>query len=85
MWHVSAQANTGNLAEAKRLAYFALRGVGDPELGEWEGVMGRPTIWHIQRRLTEAEREAFNVPEPIDIRGSDEEERRIRTCLVERR
>lgn len=62
---------------------MALNGVGDKDLGQWEDDgMGRG-VYHVQRRLTAEEREAFSVPEPYDIRGTEEEERRIALVLAE--
>lgn len=81
VWHASARGKT--LSDSKRLARAALNGVGDALLGQWEGVQGRPEIWHVQRRLTDAEREAFAVPAPIDIRGTDEERARIASVYEE--
>lgn len=71
------------MADSKRICHDALRGAGDAALGEWEGVLGRPDIWHVQRRLTDLEREQFSVPAPYDIRGTDEEHARIQAVLAE--
>ena len=81
VWHASGRGRT--LGESKQIARDSLRGVGDATLGQWEGVQGRPDIWHVQRRLTDEEREAFAVPAPFDIRGTDEERRRIADVLAE--
>lgn len=69
--------------ESRALALMALDGVGDKTLGQWEDAgMGR-AIHHVQRRLTMEEREAFGVPEPFDIRGTEEEQRRIALVFAE--
>jgi hypothetical protein len=44
--------------------------------------MGRGIV-HVQRRLTNDERVAFSVPEPYDIRGTDEERARLQATLAE--
>jgi hypothetical protein len=62
---------------------MVVAGVGDAELGQWEGIFGRSDVWHVQRRLTADERERFGVPEPVDVRGTDEEQRRIAAVLAE--
>lgn len=81
MWHASGCGRTLN--ESRSIALQVVSGVGDPALGEWQGIQGRSDIWHVQRRLTAEEREAFGVPEPRDIRGTDEELERIAVVLVE--
>lgn len=58
-----------------------LRGVGDASLGQWEHDGEKPGVVHVQRRLSDAERERFGVPEPYDIRGTDEEVARIVSVL----
>lgn len=68
---------------SKLLARRALSGVGSTALGEWAGIFGRTDVWHIQRRLTDAERTAHGVPAPYDIRGTAEEQRRIQAVLAE--
>jgi hypothetical protein len=82
VWHASARSFAG-LRDSKRLAWFALKGVGDVTLGGWEGEQGRGGIWHVQLRLTDAEREQFGVPEPIDIRGTARERERIQAVFAE--
>jgi hypothetical protein len=82
VWHASGKGR--NERESLRLCQLALSGVGDRSLGEWtdrEGT-GRGIV-HVQRRLTEAERQAFAVPQPYDIRGSAEEQRRLAVVYAE--
>jgi len=65
-----------NLAEStlRRMALAAIDGVGDAELGQWEE-MGR--AFHVRRRLTAEEAEM--VGEVVDIRGTPEARRRLRS------
>lgn len=81
VWHASGCGR--KLADSKTICHAALRGAGDAALGEWEGVLGRGDIWHVQRRLTDDERAQFAVPEPYDIRGTDEEHARIQAVFAE--
>jgi hypothetical protein len=63
---------------------MVLTGVGDASLGEWVDAVGMGRgIAHVQRRLTDAERATFGVPEPYDIRGTDEETRRLAAVVAE--
>jgi hypothetical protein len=82
VWHASGRGK--NLSESRRIALDGLRGVGDVTLGQWidEKGMGRGVV-HVQRRLTQAERDEFGVPEPFDIRGTEEQARRIAVVLAE--
>lgn len=52
----------------ERLARHALRGVGDPTLGEWVEY-GRIAV-HVRRRISLAEQ--FNIGPAVDIRGTAE-------------
>lgn len=63
------------------MAERALRGVGDPALGEWRE-HGRAAM-HIRRRLTAAERKAAGNLQVRDIRGTSEESRRLARLLRE--
>jgi hypothetical protein len=54
-------------------AFGALRGVGDPNLGQWEEDTGR--AYHVRRRLTPGE--AHLVGPVVDIRGTVEQARRF--------
>lgn len=82
VWHASGRARDERYSLA--LARSVLHGVGDASLGEWTDRVGMGRgIVHVQRRLTDAEREAFAVPEPYDIRGTEEEERRIGVVIAE--
>jgi hypothetical protein len=64
-----------------RLALDALRGVGDPTLGEWRQVGDRsPRIVHVRRRLSREE--AAQIPGGLrDIRGTPEQAQRITALL----
>jgi hypothetical protein len=84
VWHASAQA--GQEAIAWAMAARALRGVGDPQLGEWSE-RGRDGVMHVRRRLTDRERRLARRPLGVDllqvrdIRGTDEERQRLRRLL----
>ena len=80
MWHASGCGRT--IGDSRRIALDGLRGCGDADLGEWQADEGRG-IFHVQRRLTTTERQAFAVPEPFDIRGTAEERKRIEAVFVE--
>ena len=56
-----------------QFARRALRGVGSPELGEWEELGDRAA--HVRRRLSSRE-EAVTGP-VVDIRGSQEATERL--------
>jgi hypothetical protein len=60
-------------AELRALAFAALAGVGDADLGEYEEATGR--AFHLRRRLSAAEAEL--VGPVIDVRGTPEGERRL--------
>lgn len=81
VWHASGCGR--NLKASRRICLDALAGVGDQALGQWEHEGENPGVWHIQRRLSAAEREAFSVPEPYDIRGTDQETQLIVSVLTE--
>lgn len=81
MWHASAQGYARR--ESLQIARQALKGVGDAALGEWKEDGTRGYIVHVKRRLTDLERQEFGVPEPIDIRGTSEEEARIAAVYAE--
>lgn len=80
VWHASGKGRT--IRESKQIALDGLTGVGERRLGEWMEDPGRG-VFHIQRRLSEEEREAFAVPEPYDIRGTLEETQRVAAVLAE--
>jgi hypothetical protein len=82
VWHASGRGR--NESESRRIALDGLRGAGNALLGQWIEV-GSPGsgIVHVLRRLSAEEREAFGVPEPFDIRGTDEETRRIAAVYAE--
>lgn len=82
VWHASGRGRSRDASLS--IALRALNGAGDQLLGQWidDKGMGRGIV-HVQRRLTDAEREAFAVPEPYDIRGTDEERKRIRRVIEE--
>jgi hypothetical protein len=60
-----------------------LRGVGDETLGEWlqDGI--KDGVVHLLRRLSLAEQVEFAVPQPVDIRGTDQERERIASVYSE--
>jgi hypothetical protein len=76
VWHSSVGARGMNLgpstlaAQARKVLY----GVGDASLGEWEQWTGR--AFHLRRRLSAEE--ADRVGEVIDVRGTEEAQRRLR-------
>lgn len=78
MWHASGRGSTESLSWA--LAERAMHGVGDPALGEWREV-GRDGVMHIRRRLTDQERKQAGDLQVRDIRGTEEEARRLRRLL----
>jgi len=75
VWHASGRGRT--LPGSRQIVRDGLRGVGDASLGEWQFDGEKAGVVHLQRRLSDAEREEFGVPEPYDIRGTYEEHRRI--------
>lgn len=81
VWHASGRGKDKHAS--KQVALYGLLGVGDAKLGEWTQDGEHPGIVHVQRRLTAAERAQYNVPEPYDIRGTPEEQRRIAMVLQE--
>lgn len=82
VWHASGKGTTAR--ESKRIALAGLAGVGDAKLGQWVDEVGAGRgIVHVMRRMTDAEREAYGVPEPFDIRGTPEETRRIEAVYAE--
>lgn len=75
MWHASTAALAGRQVAVdmlRRFAMHALRNVGDPTAGQWEEFTGR--AYHVRRRLTR--RELKFIGEALDIRGTEEQERR---------
>lgn len=77
VWHASASAGTE--ATAWAMAERALRGVGDPALGEWRQA-GRLAV-HLRRRLSAPERAELGGLEVRDVRGTYEERRRLDAVL----
>ena len=57
------------------MAWRALLGVGDPDLGEWTE-QGRRGIIHIRRRLSDAEMKESGLT-MRDIRGTPEAQSRL--------
>ncbi len=55
------------------MAFEALKGVGDADLGEWEDWSERG-CFHLKRRLRPEEQ--AQVGDACDIRGTEEQERR---------
>jgi hypothetical protein len=81
VWHASGRGRT--ISDSRQICRDGLRGVGDAALGEWEYDGVKPGVIHLIRRLSAAERERFAVPEPYDIRGTDEERQRIAAVYAE--
>lgn len=81
VWHASARGRSRT--ESRRICFEGLRGIGDEKLGQWEFDGDKPGVVHVQRRLSKAEQDQFGVPEPYDIRGTDEETRRIDQVFAE--
>lgn len=81
VWHASGKGRSRR--ESRSLALSVIEGVGDKTLGQWEEDGVREGIVHVQRRLTAEERAEFSVPEPYDIRGTDEESKRIAVVYAE--
>jgi hypothetical protein len=65
------------------VARAGLAAVGEKSLGEWEYAGEKRGIFHVVRRLTAEECAEFAVPEPYDIRGTDEERSRIAAVYAE--
>lgn len=81
VWHVSARQITGDWGGSFALARHALRDVGDASRGEWEERTERTRILHLKRRLSASEDELVG---PLrDIRGTDEERRRLHALVRE--
>lgn len=81
VWHASGRG--ADDAASWAIAERALEGVGDAALGEWRetGSPGSGVV-HIRRRLSS--REAGNHRLTVrDIRGSDEEQRRLAVVAAE--
>ena len=75
MWHASVATYALDKALARELAMRALSGVGDSSLGEWH--QDRPIAYHIRRRLSGQECIAGGKLVMRDIRGTDEERKRL--------
>ena len=78
MWHASVSPRFLSVtAAADRLweiAVDVLRGVGDPA-HEWREIGDRAV--HLRRRLTMREERAAGITGVVDVRGTDEQKRRI--------
>lgn len=57
-------------------AYAELSGLGDPLLGEWTDWSPDVRVFHLRRRLTDAE--AAPIGPVRDVRGTPEAHRRLR-------
>lgn len=69
VWHASGKGRT--VIESKQIARTYLNGVGDASLGEWEEP-GNRGVFHVRRRLSEAEQTEFGILAVRDVRGTDE-------------
>ena len=82
VWHVSVSNVTGkrSVSAFRAKAIKALRGVGDSE-HEWhqENINGRG-VYHLRRRMTDAEQK--RIGSPVDIRGTPEAERRCKVTAA---
>lgn len=78
VWHASARAL--NEPTGWAMAERALMDVGDARLGEWREAGGAGTV-HLRRRLTDEERAGAGGLGVRDVRGTDEEKRRLRALL----
>lgn len=79
MWHASVRkvAGKNHRRDLLPLALRVLAGVGDARLGQWEEFTGYAL--HLRRRLTQEEEAA--VGPAIDLRGTDEWQRRLEATL----
>lgn len=77
VWHASGSTPDRKKRDALRIALAGLAGVGDARLYETRYDGERVGIVHVIRRLSGEEREEFGVPEPYDIRGTQEEQDRL--------
>jgi len=75
VWHASAAASSKIALPQpylRQCALTALEGVGDANKGQWEEWTGN--AYHIRCRLTDQEQS--RVGAILDIRGTDEQEKR---------
>lgn len=75
VWHASVVSGSEQRAEA--VARSVLMGVGEPIKGEWSEKGG--SAFHIRRRLSDDEQAV--IGDARDIRGTDEEYRRMSALL----
>jgi hypothetical protein len=80
VWHASGRGRDERTS--RQIALEGIGAAGDRSLGQWVEA-GRSGIVHVQRRLSARERQEFGVPEPYDIRGTSEEDRRIAAVYAE--
>lgn len=80
MWHASGRASRGK--SSAQIALNALRGVGDVTLGEWIETGARGVV-HVRRRLSAIEQETFGLPTVRDIRGTEEEWKRLAALFAD--
>jgi hypothetical protein len=81
VWHASGRGRT--ISDSRRICRDGLRDVGDAALGEWEFDGEKRGVVHVIRRLSATERVRFAVPDPYDIRGTEEEHQRITAVYAE--
>ncbi len=83
VWHISVRPFSGNQYVAHRAAELILDrgGLGDRAAGEWQEA-GNGGVFHIRRRLSAAECELGGGLVVRDIRGTLEEQARLRALMA---
>jgi hypothetical protein len=70
VWHASAAALPGIVlteVELREQALKVLKGVGDPDMGQWEEMSDK--AYHVRRRVTPQEAPGLTV---VDVRKTQE-------------
>lgn len=81
VWHASGRGRSS--AISRSIALGALAGVGDKSTTRiFDGSPGYGIV-HVQRRLTDDERESFEIGGLCDVRGTDEGRIRLLAVLRE--
>jgi hypothetical protein len=76
VWHASVSSRLAGRLLIQQRAYAELDGLGDPALGEWSEYSPDARVFHLRRRLTDAE--AVPIGPVRDVRGTPEAHRRLR-------